>query len=329
MLYWCGSPLDQGRPQYVGREIQASEKVCGSTVREYGEPRLQSGMRRAPAWDEWDDWEPPSSRRKYLIAGSLALLLLCGLGAGVWAVVTHQAQDPIVAVRAFCAALASQRYDVAYTLLAPNGRGGETAAQWAADARLHDTIDGRVTRCVATVPSGNPFSTFRDDLGIATGALATVPLDLTMTRARLGPRSGTLNVWHVGNAWKIKTVPDALPGTTLGPLKTMQGFCQALAAANYAQAYSYLSARQVALEKSPAAFAQQATPPPGAKYAGCAPNYAAYTVRGSAASIALAVNFTVSTASGNSTIAVHGTATFVLERGAWRLDGLDLGNLSS
>ena len=239
-----------------------------------------------------------------------------------------QAQAPLVAARAYCAALARQRYDTAYNLLTPSARAGATAAQWAADARLRDTVDGRVTRCTPIAASRDALTSFRDDLGITTGTLTTIPVGLAITRSHLGPRTGSLTLLHQNDAWRIKTVSSAVQGTTLGPLKTVQAFCQALAAGDFQQAYTYLSARQVKLEQNAAAFARQAAPPTGAKYAGCALDYATYRAQAATASLTLALNIAVTTASGTATVAVHGVASFVLERGLWKLDGLDLGTLS-
>ncbi|HEY7834523.1 MAG TPA: hypothetical protein VIG30_13185 [Ktedonobacterales bacterium] len=286
----------------------------------------------------WDDWGTPRSRkprrRRILVIAAvvLALLLACTGGLTLRAYAAGQALGPLDAARAYCAALTGQRYPAAYALLAARARGGATAAAWAADAQLHDTVDGRASRCVAAAPSRGALGDFSDSLGIAFGALTTVPISVTLTRGHLGQRAGTL--WLArqsgkSGAWQISTMPDTLQGTPLGPLKTVQAFCQALAAGNFTQAYTYLSARQMALAKSAAAFAQQVTPPAGTKYTGCAPDDTTYKTQPAAASMALALSIAVTTAAGTSTVPVHGVASLVLEHGAWKLDGLDLGTLSS
>lgn len=286
----------------------------------------------------WDDWSQPRSRRRVVVvvAAAALALLVCGGGLALRAYATGQAQKPLVAARAYCAALTSQRYAAAYALLAVSARAGETAAQWTADATLHDTIDGRVTRCLAAAPSRGALGDFSDSLGITFGTLGSVPITLTLTRAHLSQRSAALTLARQpsqpsgqSGSWQISAIPAPLQGTPLDPLKTVQGFCQALAAGNYQQAYTYLSAHQVALVKSATAFAQQVAPPTGTKYAGCAPDYVTYQVHPTAARIALALNISVTTTSGTSTVPVHGTALLVLERGAWKLDGLNLGTPSS
>jgi hypothetical protein len=293
--------------------------------------------RMEPAGEPWPAPPPPLGRserqprhsrprrRGWLswlaLAAGLGALLAVGIAAfSIRAYARDQATAPGRVLQRYCSALLAHNYASAYALLDRSAQGAQTQAQFAADARLHDTVDGRVVACTG----GQTASGWQYDLSFLLSPPAGVALRTTVTRARLGARQGMVTIDRQSSAWRVQTIDAELQGTPLGPLQVADHFCRALAAGNYASAFGDLSAHQTAVERSPANFAAEAARPEGVGYADCAPDYRTYSVKGGAAMLGLTVDLRVATPSGATVVSLPASATFVLERGSWKLDGLDV-----
>src|SRR5262249_31570597 len=128
----------------------------------------------------------------------------------------------------FCTALTNKDYTSAYSQLGSVAQGQLTSEQFAAQAALHDQIDGPVTGCtLVAVGSSNTYT--------------TTSLTVSVTRATLGARSGAVTLDIENGAWKVASVELALLGSDLGPLQVGQQFCTALQAGQFSVAYGLLS----------------------------------------------------------------------------------------
>jgi hypothetical protein len=257
------------------------------------------------------------------VVAALALVLACGGTTALLSVAAVQATRPIAATLQYCAALRVQDYRAAYALTSSATQKQTSQAQFTAEAKLHDGVDGKITRCAPVPASRDTFGDAIGDLGFLLGGARTAAVSVTIVRARLGARTGTITMTSQGGSWSVGAIADTLQGTPLGPLLLADHFCAALAAGDFKSAFGDLSAHQVSLEKSEANFAREAAPPAGAKYTGCVPELTTYHVAGATASVQLALDIQVTTPAGASVVPVVSLASFVQEKGAWKLDGLD------
>lgn len=270
------------------------------------------------------EWRPPRGGRSlWLALAGVALALL--VGVVVLARVAASGHDQAAQARAvasrWCGALLAHNYASAWALLSPGAQAGQTAAQFATDAQLHDAVDGGVTACTVAAAAAGGWGA---DLGFGLAPPATMGVSVHITRAQLGARTGDVTLARQAGGWRVSAVAAALQGTPVGPLLVADHFCKALTAGNYTSAYGDLSARQTSLEKSAANFAKEATSPGGAAYVGCTPSYHTYKITGDTATLGLTINIRVATDAGTSVVPVAGVATLVLENNAWKLDGLDI-----
>jgi hypothetical protein len=259
-----------------------------------------------------------SRRPPWLIpaAGAAVVLVVAGAIWGVAAAQSAAAQPGQVAAR-YCLAVLARDYTDEAALVAASALGG-TVAHYVANEQVRETVDGRVTACHAGDAASGPFAA----VGFAMSSPSQASVPLTLTRARLGSRSGTLTLSRVGGSWRVTGLSAPLQGTNLAPLQVAATFCAALAAAHYADAYAALSARQQQTEKSVVQFTAQATQPAGATFTGCTPNYTSYALNGATATLKLTLNVKVAITSGTPTVPVAATMTLVQENGAWKVDGL-------
>ncbi|HEY7835454.1 MAG TPA: hypothetical protein VIG30_17895 [Ktedonobacterales bacterium] len=243
-------------------------------------------------------------------AGALRGTLTLANEGGAWKIARLDTSllgaDPgaLAAAATFCAALQSQDYTSAFGLLA--SAGGQTQQVFTQAAQTHDQIDGLVTAC-------GPVS-----LGQFQSAAGS-SLTLSVTRAKLAARKGTVTLADATNSWRITTLDSTILGTDLGPLQVGTRFCADLASGNYADAYSLLSAREQAMGSADQ-FAAQIAPPSPLTWAGCTPNLSTYRVTGTSASYSIALTLR-DTANGVTASAAF-VVTLVLENGAWRMDNL-------
>ncbi len=130
----------------------------------------------------------------------------------------------VQAIQAYCAALQGQKYDEAYALLDSAQQSAQKVDAFTSDAKLHDQIDGTVSACTLdAVASGNTD----------TKAAITVAI----TRAKLGAKTGKLELSGSGSQWKLTSIDQAVQGTDLRPLAAGQSFCSLLSRAKYDTAY--------------------------------------------------------------------------------------------
>jgi hypothetical protein len=305
----------------------------------YGQPDTQYGNARPgpprsqlAAWDADTAWRPvvrrgvagkPRPRWLLPAVAALALILACGGATLLLSYAAAQATRPIAAARQYCAALQARQSAAAYTLTASPTRKQQSQAQFTTEAQFHDGVDGKVTRCAPTPASRDTFRDAFADLAFLLSGAQSSTVTVTITRARLGTRAGVMTMTAQGDTWLVASLDTSLQGTPLGPLLLADHFCRALAADDFKTAFGDLSAHQIGLEKTEANFARDAALPTGAKYTGCAPDFTTYRLTGATASVKLALNIKTTTPAGTAIVPVPTLASFVLEKGAWKLDGLD------
>ena len=213
---------------------------------------------------------------------------------------------------AFCAAMQSQDYATAYTLLDSAQQGLVSKDDFVASGALHDQIDGTVTKCsLAKVPTGNNDQVTR--------------LTIDLNRSKLGDRSGDVTLKFEGSAWKIDATDAALNGTDLRPLVVGSQFCALIGAAKYGDAYSMLSSGfqgDVTKDQFVAQF--QSYQGNTLKWTCGKPDIASYTVSGTTASILEPLTVEIPALGSTATSTDNFKVEFVLEGGTWKIDDLKL-----
>lgn len=211
---------------------------------------------------------------------------------------------------AFCAAMQGQDYESAYGMLDSAQQGLIGQADFVASGKLHDQIDGPVTKCgLSKVPTGN------------TDQLTKLTIDLN--RSKLGDRTGDITLKFEGAAWKVDATDAALNGTDLRPLVVAQQFCALMTAGKYGDVYGMFSSSfQQGVSKS--AFVAEFTTFEGYTLAWTCgkPDYSTYTVSGDSASITLPLTLSIPALGANATSTSNSTLKFVQENGGWKLADL-------
>ncbi len=207
---------------------------------------------------------------------------------------------------AFCAAMQGQSYTTAYALLDTAAQTAVTQDAFVQAAQAHDQIDGTITACkLVALGSGNTD--------------ASASLMVSITRAKLGQRVGTMSLDVQAGAWKIATISQELQGTDLGALQVGLRMCADLLVGNYAAIYDLASSGFQA-NVTRAQVVTFFTVPSPLKYVSCKPDLTTYKVAGDQASYDFEINL-VDTSTGQ----VFGfpfTLYFVNQNGAWKLDGI-------
>ena len=211
---------------------------------------------------------------------------------------------------AFCAAMQGQQYDAAYGMLDSAQQGLVPQADFVASGKLHDEIDGTVTKCGLTkVMPGN------------TDQITKLTID--MNRSKLGDRSGVVALKYEGSAWKVDGTDPSLNGTDLHPLVVDAQFCTLMTAGKYTDAYGLLSSGfQGALTKDQ--FVAQFSTLEGYKLAwSCGkPDYSSYKVSGDTAAIVQPFSLSIPSLGANAVANITYTVKLVLEGEAWKVDDL-------
>ena len=209
---------------------------------------------------------------------------------------------------AFCAAMQGQDYESAYGLLDSAQQGAISQADFVASGKLHDEIDGTVTKCGLTkVPSGN------------TDQLTKLTID--MNRSKLGDRTGDVTLKFEGTAWKVDATDAALGGTDLRPLVVGLQFCVLVTGGKYGDAYGLFSpAFQSQVSKD--SFVSEFTTFNGYQLTWTCgkPDYSSYTVSGDSASIIQPLTMHIPALGANASSSTNIALTFVQDNGAWKID---------
>jgi hypothetical protein len=127
--------------------------------------------------------------------------------------------DALVAANNFCAELQAQRYSDTYAALTDDLRGDLSSADYEQMGQWSDQIDGAIRSCApVTVDS-------------SAGENAAT-MNFSITRAKLGKRSGDIALVNTNGAWKVKSVAATLLGTDVGALVNGRRYCADLASNN-------------------------------------------------------------------------------------------------
>ncbi len=173
--------------------------------------------------------------------------------------------DALGVLDAFCADMQTQAYANAYALFDGALQGQSPQANFVQESQWRDQIDGTITSCALS--------------GVAAGATdAASHVTASLTRAKLGARTGALSLAANGGAWRIIGFDDTLNGSPVAPVRVGIRFCAAISAAQWAAAYALLAddiQQQISLAQLPGYF----TLPNGLQNAGCTPDLATYTLQ--------------------------------------------------
>lgn len=209
---------------------------------------------------------------------------------------------------AFCAAMQSQNYSAAYDLLDSAQQGLVSRDDFVASGKLHDTIDGAITKCtLAKVPQGN------------TDQLTHLTIDLN--RSKLGDRTGDVTLKVEGSAWKLDATEASLNGTDLRPLVLGSQFCVLFEAGKYGDAYSLLSSTaQASFTKAEFISSYATISGYTVKWSCGTADISTYKVSTDTASIVVPITASISALNFKDTLKTK--VEFVLENGAWKIDRL-------
>jgi hypothetical protein len=208
----------------------------------------------------------------------------------------------------FCAAMQGQAYTTAYSLLGVAAQATVSQTTFVQGAQAHDQIDGTITGCTLVgLGNGNGDS--------------TASLMVTLTRAKLGARTGTVSLDVESGAWKIAALSLELQGTDLGPLQVGAQMCADLVSGNYASIYALTSSAFQANVTS-AQVVAFFNLPNGFQYAGCKPDFSTYKVNGNQATYSVEIDLADKTT--GQMIGFPFTLYYVDENGGWKLDGIFL-----
>ena len=211
---------------------------------------------------------------------------------------------------AFCAAMQSQDYAAAYALLDSAQQGLVSQADFVASGKLHDQIDGSVTKCaLAKVPTGN------------TDQLTRLTIDLT--RATLVDRTGDVTLKFEGAAWKVDTTDAALNGTDLRPLIVGAQLCTLFAADKFGDAYSLFSSsfqQNVSKDQFVANFSSYQCMP--VKWTCDTPDLKTYTVSNTSASVVVPITDAIPSLGPTAKFTGKYKVEFTLENSGWKISDI-------
>src|SRR5262249_25426068 len=126
--------------------------------------------------------------------------------------------DALGTAFAFCAALQAHDYPTAYGFVGSSLSAQGSQTEFTTAAAAWDQIDGAVTGCALTGLGSDNSDT-------------AATLNVGVTRAKAGARSGTIGLAVEGGAWKISQLDSSLLGPDLAPLAVGSLLCADLAAA--------------------------------------------------------------------------------------------------
>jgi hypothetical protein len=217
-----------------------------------------------------------------------------------------QYQAPAQAAEQFCAALKTQDYVAAYSLLSSNLQAQYPSTQFSLGSQLLDKVEGNVTACGAATGNSYGYTLF--------GSTATI--SAVIDRAQAGSLTGKLHLVDQ-NGWKISGIDTSLLGVNLTSLQTVAAFCTALQNSDYSGAYAYLGST-VQSQISESTFAQQGSLHQQVDGTVTACSIVGFGQGNPDTSTSLNVSITRSTLG-----TVTGQASLDLEGGSWKISSLD------
>jgi len=250
------------------------------------------------------------SPRTLGILGAVVFVLLACVGGGFF--VAGQNAQPGGALAGYCADLTRQKYAEAYGLLSSGARAKLSQDRYVQASQYRDQIDGKVKSCDSPQAKGG---------GLSLTFLNASAID-TLRITRNTPASGKVLLTHQVDGWKVDQLEPQLEGTDVAPIFAAQGFCDALAKADYAGAYADLSAGQKAAigQADWTKRYADALGSAGGKITKCSPNVGSYSVKPGSATLEMLVQLQVTVGGGSATPTIPFTLTLVPEGGAWKVD---------
>jgi len=168
------------------------------------------------------------------------------------------------ALDAFCAALKGQSYTAAYGLLGSTLQSALKPDDFAAQAQIHDQLDGAVTSCALDAVTPGPNSDTAAAMRVA------------IARSKLGAAAGTVGLAVEGGGWKVTQISTPLQGSDLEPLLTGMRFCNLVVSGAWQEAYALVSSRVQEVVTLDAFRSAQFGPPSGFKWVSCTPKLDTY-----------------------------------------------------
>jgi hypothetical protein len=202
----------------------------------------------------------------------------------------------------FCAALQQQNYTTAYSFFGASLQSAITQSDFAAQGALHDQIDGTVTACSITgFGQGNNDSTSN--------------LNVSITRSKIGQKSGQASLDVESGSWKINVLDSALEGSDVGGVLVVNRFCSDVDSYNPHAAYE-LTSRAFHSAVSEASFNTIFGYPRSQIVYSCKANLSTFS-QTSATSEKIGVDFSVA-APGGAPTSIPFTAVLVLTGTKWQ-----------
>jgi hypothetical protein len=206
----------------------------------------------------------------------------------------------------FCGALQRQDYTTAYSFFGSSLQAQITQGDFVSQGSLHDQIDGLVTSCGITgLGQGNNDT--------------TTNLTVSITRSKLGQKTGQASLDVEANTWKFSSLDSGLQGSDVGGVLVVNRFCADVDAYNPHAAYE-LTSSAFRGAVSEASFDQVFGFPKSEIIYSCKANLSTFS-QTSATSEKIGVDFSVA-APGGSPSSIPFTAFLVLSGTKWQIDGI-------
>lgn len=207
-------------------------------------------------------------------------------------------------VGGFCQALQTGDYQTAYGDFGTTPQAAISQSDFVANAQLDDKYDGKLSACsLVSIASGNTDT--------------ATSLNISVTRAKPGAKTGSVSLDIEGGAWKITTIDTSILGTDYRPLLVAQQFCADYQKNNLSAAYS-LMIPDAGVSKSD--FIAYFQLPAGFPVTQCGASLSTYKVTGDSASVR--VTITVTDTSAGQSIKLNLAFNFALEQGKWGIADL-------
>jgi hypothetical protein len=207
----------------------------------------------------------------------------------------------------FCAALQRQDYTTAYSFFGASYQGQITQSEFVSQGSLHDQIDGLVTACsVTALGQGNSDSTSN--------------LTVSITRSKLGQKTGQTTLEVESGSWKIINVDPALQGSDVGGVLLVDQFCSDVNSYKPHAAYELLS-RALQSAISEANFDQVFGYPKTEIIYSCKANLSTFSQL-SPTEEKISIDFSISAPGGGGSTSLPFTFDLALNGTKWEIDNI-------